>query len=296
MLREPGWHPDPEGDGERWHNGSRWTGVTRPTAESLQRAATFEAVASRRRRRAKRLRRIRPAALAALSVVAALGLAAWLDPTETASVAHALGIDRPHRILPSVTPSVPSTSYSILQSDYNGQPVTYDPCKPVDYVIDPAGAPTDYMSFIGPAITKAQAATGLKFVFGGLSTDTSQSRQEATTSEPILISFPAALHSVSEPDAVGLGGSTSMALNGLKQPHYLTGFVELLSGWFAQKSAAHATAVEESVVMHELGHVLGLGHVHDRTQIMYPQAHGQTKYGAGDLAGLARLGDGGCAN
>jgi predicted Zn-dependent protease len=46
--------------------------------------------------------------------------------------------------------------------------------------------------------------------------------------------------------------------------------------------------------MHELGHVLGLGHVQDPSQLMYPAHHGQATYGPGDLAGLAAEGDGAC--
>lgn len=41
---------------------------------------------------------------------------------------------------------------------------------------------------------------------------------------------------------------------------------------------------------HELAHVLGLGHVDTPGELMMPVNTGQTHFGPGDLAGLARLG------
>jgi hypothetical protein len=47
--------------------------------------------------------------------------------------------------------------------------------------------------------------------------------------------------------------------------------------------------------MHELGHLVGLGHVNDSRQLMHAaNKSGVTEFAAGDLTGLAVLGNGPC--
>ena len=51
-----------------------------------------------------------------------------------------------------------------------------------------------------------------------------------------------------------------------------------------------------SVLHHELGHLVGLDHVTDESQLMHPQDSGtHVSYEDGDRAGLAELGRGTCA-
>jgi hypothetical protein len=54
-------------------------------------------------------------------------------------------------------------------------------------------------------------------------------------------------------------------------------------------------AVTTATIAHELGHLVGLGHVEDTRQLMYPSARPVVSaFGPGDLTGLAALGAGPC--
>jgi predicted Zn-dependent protease len=53
--------------------------------------------------------------------------------------------------------------------------------------------------------------------------------------------------------------------------------------------------VARAVILHELGHLVGLDHTTDPRQLMYSESQfGVTDYGAGDLHGLAVLGTQAC--
>jgi hypothetical protein len=98
-------------------------------------------------------------------------------------------------------------------------------------------------------------------------------------------------------DVAGLGGSIVVTepLSGRRS--YVTGSVSLdtptlagllVHGWEGRQQA-------RAVVLHELGHVLGLGHVADPRELMHSEDLARTSFGPGDRAGLARLGRGRCA-
>ena len=93
----------------------------------------------------------------------------------------------------------------------------------------------------------------------------------------------------------GLGGSGYAEAAG--QPLVLAaGQISLdapdLAGIMA--SRPDGAAEVRAIIMHELGHVLGLAHVNDPSQLMYAENKGVQDFAAGDRAGLALLGAGPC--
>jgi len=96
-------------------------------------------------------------------------------------------------------------------------------------------------------------------------------------------------------DTAGFAGSASLSAG--PDAVYISGSVSLDGPAFAEMAtrpdgAAHMKAI----ILHELGHLVGLDHVKDESQLMYPENTGQVDYGDGDRAGLARLGAGPCVD
>ena len=96
-------------------------------------------------------------------------------------------------------------------------------------------------------------------------------------------------------DTIGIGGAAPVTRAGLAV--YVTGSVTLdapdIAAMLAEPGGQDSAY---GVITHELGHVVGLDHVDDPTQLMNPRASAAVStFQDGDLAGLAFLGTGACA-
>ncbi|MGN8244803.1 matrixin family metalloprotease [Cellulomonas soli] len=253
-----------------------------------------------------RRRRASTAAIVVTSVALGLGLAGlgtwalglvggddWPTPGRE-SAAQPLGVP------PVVSAPSPAYSFMALQDD-GVTPVAYDPCRPVHYVVRPEGEPAGGRQMITEAFLRLSQATGLQFVDDGETDESPSADRDPYQPDlygdrwaPVLISWSDQGETTDlGGDVAGLGGSVPVSyLNGTAV--YVTGQV-LLDGPAFTEAMSHPGGgpVARAVVLHELGHVVGLGHVDDPEQLMYPYA-ARSDLGAGDLTGLALLGAGGC--
>jgi hypothetical protein len=150
---------------------------------------------------------------------------------------------------------------------------------------------------------RVSTATGLTFIADGATSESPSNRREPYQPArygdrwaPVLIAWVTPAENPDfAADVTGEGGSTPNSRNG-GPGVYVTGQVELDSRQFTRilrRPTGNETAL--AVILHELGHVVGLGHVTDSSQLMYPETRpGITNFGAGDLTGLAALGRGRC--
>ena len=70
-----------------------------------------------------------------------------------------------------------------------------------------------------------------------------------------------------------------------------TQLITVVVSWFATVTAWHTT---NQIRLQLAGHVLGLDHVDDATELMHPMTSTRTDLGPGDLQGLYALGTGPC--
>jgi Matrixin len=201
----------------------------------------------------------------------------------------------------------PFESYKFIAKQADGKtPVAYSPCRAIPYVIRRQGEPVGGNELVVEAFSRVSEATGLHFVYEGATSESYSSRRLAHQPDrygdrwaPILVTW---VTRKEEPDldgdTLGQGGSASVQVPD-GQRVYVTGSVELVADKLAriQSRELNGKKVVQAVVMHELGHVVGLDHVNSRRQIMYPRnQRGVSDYGRGDLAGLAALGKGTCSS
>lgn len=170
-----------------------------------------------------------------------------------------------------------ASSYRFLRMA-GDKPMAY-PCAPIQYTINTGMAPADFPKVVHGAVGLMSAASGYRFQYVGPTGDRDFLRHGAG---PVLIGFA---NSAEVPglagDVAGRGGSVPSS-DGL---HYATGVIMLDAAFYARKSSLE---IRRAVVLHELGHVLGLDHVEDHDQLM--AAHlGHPTFGAGDLNGLELL-------
>ena len=199
-------------------------------------------------------------------------------------------------------PEDASTSYKFLATNDDGSPVGYSPCRPLHYVVNAALAPPGAGRLVEDSIRTISEATGITFINDGPTSEASSPTRAPYQKErygdrwaPLLIAWttPEQAPQLKGP-VIGTGGSTHFSF-GDGPKSFVTGSLELDAPQIAEdldraEGAAYATAV----ILHELGHVMGLEHVDDPAQLMYPEIGSPAGLAAGDLNGLYELGHAQC--
>ena len=206
----------------------------------------------------------------------------------------------PTRILPKPSPVGGSGGYTVL-AERGGAPVTWDPCEPIHFVVRPDNQIPGGRVALDQAIDEISKETGLYFVDDGATTEAPSESRSAYQPDrygqnwaPVLITWSdESEYPGLAGDVVGLAGPISV---GGKDARIVTGEVVF--------DAADLTKIEagpdgmtyvHDVLLHELGHLVGLGHINEPSSIMNPVTQlPLAGYSAGDRRGLAALGSGHC--
>jgi hypothetical protein len=201
-------------------------------------------------------------------------------------------------------------NYSFLFTTPDGcKPVRFNPCDPIHFIINPANAPAGGVADVHQAFKMIGDAGGYNFVDDGV-TDSDrfdfarQAYDPAKYGErwaPIVISW-SHLGNNAANDVVVAGMGNGITADGA----IVTGMLNMNAD--ARIDLARTKPVPDGfgegiswgrVMLHELGHVFGLGHVQSKGAIMHEQLLEQTltktEYGPGDLQAWRLIGrQGGC--
>jgi hypothetical protein len=183
------------------------------------------------------------------------------------------------------------------------EPVTYNPCRTIEVVVNDALAPLEGTALLASALEETSAVSGLRFRVVG-STDELPGQDRPAPGEdrygegwpPVLVAWTTPdQYAELEGDVIGTGGSSRVTDRLTGRMTYVTGGVNLDAPALTRMLERRGgEALVRAVLMHELGHLVGLDHVRDPGELMSARNYGRTEFGPGDRAGLAILGKGAC--
>jgi hypothetical protein len=194
--------------------------------------------------------------------------------------------------------------FLFLDRTDQGLPTRWNPCEPIHYVVNASLAPQGSIGDVHEAVSRISAATGIAFVYEGPTDEEATAYREMFQPDrygkrwaPVLISWAdpgASDFSFEHGDRV----AAAVARPDIPATRFEDVYV---SGWIALNAddpnlpGFDRPGQQGPVILHELGHLMGLGHVHAVGEIMHPSGGGVVDLGPGDREGLRELGaSGGC--
>ncbi|HEY2803570.1 MAG TPA: hypothetical protein VGJ67_06590 [Actinomycetota bacterium] len=200
-------------------------------------------------------------------------------------------------VAPILASSARSGEFTFLERRADGSPVRWDPCRPIHFETDLAGAPQNEFADVQEALRRVTVATHIRFVYDGptnaMPAGVAHSHRVTTppgeNAPPVLIAW---LDQEQWREVGGTDKQVALALPIRESDgfYYDTGFVAVNGGQHLL-SGFGIGPTWGPVILHELGHIMGLGHVAATDELMNAQENPiVTDFGKGDLEGLKILG------
>jgi hypothetical protein len=186
----------------------------------------------------------------------------------------------------------------------SSEPVRFDPCRPIHVVVNTALSPAGADKLLRNGLAELSRTTGLRFVLDGTTTEAPTEMRPPTDPQRYGDRWSPVLVAWTDPQTVarlqgrvaGLGGPVGAPYSTNRDKHWVSGEVYLDGPTFAEVLSRPGDGwwQAQAIVMHELAHLVGLNHVAAASELMYSDNVGVVTFGAGDLEGLRKLGDGPC--
>lgn len=233
--------------------------------------------------------------------------AGWFEPHAYIEVdGEAMAVPRPAPAAGRLAPPVPVTTHgahAFLHATAAGDPVGYDPCRAIRFVVRPDGAPPGGRQLVEEAVAIVSRASGLVFEDAGTTDEVPAVERRLIQPErygdgwaPVLVAWAdeAAVPELAG-EVAGMGGSAAVPGADGHGEWLAAGRVVLdAEDIAAMLHRPDGAAQARAIIVHELSHVLGLDHVDDTDELMHPVSSTRTDLGPGDLEGLAMVGQGPC--
>jgi hypothetical protein len=227
------------------------------------------------------------------------------------SVLRAFGINQlpgaPSRGLDRTIPAgSDSTHYAFMATrrSIGNDPVTWSSCAPIHVVVNKASAPPQADRMLRESLGRVSELSGLEFVVDGETDEAPVSGRPVQSRNPFKGRWAPALVAWTTPEVVpdlkgniaGVGGPREAPSSYPDDRHFVSGIVYLDGPSISEVlKRSNGWAQSRAIVMHELGHMVGLAHVESDAELMDGDNNsGITDFGPGDREGLRRLGDGPC--
>lgn len=190
----------------------------------------------------------------------------------------------------------PGRDYAFLATDAQGRPAHWDRCSPVRYRVNTAGAPAGALAEVRTALDKLSTATGLRFAYAGASSVVPFSDPgwggaipQAQTGDLYIAWSDEAHVSYLGGSVAGVGGPIYRS-DGSREPQVFRAGVSLDRATRVARGFGPGVR-SGTLLMHELGHAMNLGHVSDPAEVMYGTVTSASRgdYQSGDVAGLRAL-------
>jgi hypothetical protein len=194
--------------------------------------------------------------------------------------------------------------FLFLDRTDQGTPTRWNPCEPIHYVVNASLAPPDSIADVHEAVSRISAATGIPFEYEGITDEEASIYREIYQPDRYGARWAPVLIAWADPDDSDIPfESGDRIAAGVAVPRIPpTRFEDVyVSGWIAINAddpnppGFDLPGEQGPVILHELGHLMGLGHVKTVGELMNPSGGGVTDLAAGDREGLRELGaSGGC--